>query len=81
MTRSSGSVKGFVQATDDIVECRARLGRFESRREADRAFEWLDRAYAQRDGGLTYLTASPLLTSLRGDPRYTALLKKMRLPV
>ena len=29
------------------------------RREADRAFEWLDRAYAQRDGGLTYLKARP----------------------
>jgi tetratricopeptide (TPR) repeat protein len=51
------------------------------REEADRAFEWLDRAYAQRDGGLTELKVEPLLKSLRGDPRYTAFLEKMRLPV
>ena len=51
------------------------------RGEADRAFEWLERAYAQRDGGLTGLKADPLLKSLRGDPRYTAFLKKMRLPI
>ena len=51
------------------------------RGEADRAFEWLERAYAQRDGGLTALKADPLLKSLRGDPRYTAFLNKMRLPV
>ena len=51
------------------------------RGEADRAFEWLDRAYAQRDGGLSYLKLDPLVRSLRSDPRYTALLKKMRLPV
>jgi serine/threonine protein kinase/tetratricopeptide (TPR) repeat protein len=51
------------------------------RGEADRAFEWLDRAYAQRDAGLSSLKVDPLLRSLRSDPRYTALLKKMRLPV
>jgi hypothetical protein len=51
------------------------------RGEADRAFEWLDRAYAQRDGGMTYLKVDPLLRTLKGDPRYTAVLKKMRLPV
>ena len=51
------------------------------RGEADRAFEWLERAYAQRDGGLTDVKVGPLLKSLRSDPRYTAFLKKMRLPV
>ena len=51
------------------------------RGEADRAFEWLEHAYAQRDAGLTGLKADPLLKSLRGDPRYTAFLEKMRLPV
>jgi hypothetical protein len=50
------------------------------RGDADKAFVWLERAYVQRDGGLTGLKVSPLLTSLREDPRYTGLLKKMRLP-
>jgi TolB-like protein/cytochrome c-type biogenesis protein CcmH/NrfG len=51
------------------------------RGEADRAFEWLDRAYAQRDAGLTLMKGDPLLKSLEHDPRYAAFLKKMRLPL
>jgi len=51
------------------------------RAEADRAFEWLERAYAQRDGGLAQMKGDPLLKSLERDPRYAAFLKKMRLPV
>ena len=51
------------------------------RGETDRAFEWLERAYAQRDGGLADIKGDHLLKSLERDPRYIALLKKMRLPV
>ena len=51
------------------------------RGDADRAFEWLERAYAQRDGGLTEMKGDFLLKSLERDPRYVAMLKKMRLPV
>jgi Flp pilus assembly protein TadD len=50
------------------------------RGEKDAAFEWLDRAYSQRDTGLTLLTHDPMLDSLRGDPRFAALLKKLQLP-
>ena len=48
--------------------------------ESDKAFEWLDRAYVQRDSGLPALKYSPMLRGLRGDPRYSALLAKMNLP-
>ena len=51
------------------------------RGEIDRAFEWLDRAYIQRDPGLPEVKGDPLLIRLRSDPRYAALLKKMRLPI
>ncbi len=50
------------------------------RGETDKAFEWLERAYIQRDGGLTDLKVDPLLKSIRKDPRYKELLKKMKLP-
>jgi TolB-like protein/class 3 adenylate cyclase/Flp pilus assembly protein TadD len=50
------------------------------RGEADRAFEWLERAYSQRDSGLAEMKGDPLLKSLERDPRYAAFLKKMRLP-
>ena len=50
------------------------------RGETDKSFEWLERAYDQRDAGLTVLKTDPLLKNLHHDPRYVGLLKKMRLP-
>jgi eukaryotic-like serine/threonine-protein kinase len=47
--------------------------------EVEAAFTWLDRAYIQRDGGLTFIKGDPLMANLERDPRYVALLKKMRL--
>jgi len=51
------------------------------RGESDKSFEWLERAYQQRDTGLTEIKTDPLLKNLRYDPRYTELLKKMHLPI
>ena len=50
------------------------------RGEKDRAFEWLERARAQRDAGLTILKVDPLVRGLRGDPRWGPLLKAVNLP-
>ncbi len=50
------------------------------RGEADLAFEWLERAYAQRDGGVAEIKADRLMRGLAGDPRYKAFLKKLKLP-
>jgi TolB-like protein/DNA-binding winged helix-turn-helix (wHTH) protein len=51
------------------------------RNQADEAFEWLDRAYAQRDSGLIGTKVEPLLKSLHSDPRYAVFLKKLNLPI
>jgi TolB-like protein len=48
--------------------------------DKDEAFRWLDRAFQLRDGGLVHLKYDSLLKNLHGDPRYAALLEKMRLP-
>jgi TolB-like protein/tetratricopeptide (TPR) repeat protein len=48
--------------------------------QADKAFEWLDRAIAQHDGGVSELRMEPLLRSLRNDPRYKAIETKLNLP-
>jgi serine/threonine-protein kinase len=48
--------------------------------DRERAFEWLDRARAQLDGGLAFVRFSPLMRSLRSDPRYAALLSSLHLP-
>jgi TolB-like protein/Flp pilus assembly protein TadD len=50
------------------------------RGEKDKAFAWLERAYQQRDGGLSYTKVDPMLKSLRADPRFNAMLRKMKLP-
>ena len=50
------------------------------RNQTDEAFEWLDRAYAQRDPSLMSTKMDPLLKSLLNDPRFAALLKKLNLP-
>ncbi len=51
------------------------------RGELDRAFEWLDRAYARHDRDLAAVREKErLLPRLRDDPRYAALLRKMNLP-
>jgi TolB-like protein/DNA-binding winged helix-turn-helix (wHTH) protein/Flp pilus assembly protein TadD len=49
------------------------------RGESDKSFEWLERAYDQRDAGLPDIEIDPLLENLHHDPRYTDLLRKMRL--
>jgi TolB-like protein/class 3 adenylate cyclase/Flp pilus assembly protein TadD len=47
--------------------------------DKDRAFEWLGRAYEERSRGMTSLKVAPELDSVRSDPRFTALLKKVGL--
>ena len=57
----------------NIAEMRAYRG------EIDAAFHWLDKAYRERDSGMTLLKIDPLMNRLRGDARYRALLVKMKL--
>jgi hypothetical protein len=44
------------------------------------AFQWLDRAYEQRDQGLKEIVGERLFKNIESDPRYKAFLKKMNLP-
>jgi TolB-like protein/DNA-binding winged helix-turn-helix (wHTH) protein/Flp pilus assembly protein TadD len=48
--------------------------------DKDRAFEWLDKAYAERDMGIILLKVDPAFKNLHGDPRFAALLRRMGLP-
>jgi TolB-like protein len=50
------------------------------RGETDKAFEWLQIAFDNRDGGTLSLLIDPLLRGLRDDPRYKTLLTKLGLP-
>jgi hypothetical protein len=50
-----------------------------TRGDADLAFDWLERAYVQRDAGLAQMRPNPRLRSLYADPRWDACLRKMGL--
>jgi TolB-like protein/Tfp pilus assembly protein PilF len=48
-----------------------------ARGEADAAFDWLERAYDQRDSGLSLLQPEALFRPLHADPRWLPFLRKM----
>jgi adenylate cyclase len=50
------------------------------RNDKDAAFKWLDRAYDNREPPITLVRADPSLRNLHGDPRFSALLAKLKLP-
>jgi TolB-like protein/Tfp pilus assembly protein PilF len=50
------------------------------RNDADKTFEWLDRAWTSRDPGIEYLLTDPLILRFRDDPRFAAFCKKAGLP-
>jgi TolB-like protein/cytochrome c-type biogenesis protein CcmH/NrfG len=48
--------------------------------QKDQAFAWLEKAYAARNKGLTYLKIDPCMDPLRSDPRFEDLLRRVGLP-
>jgi serine/threonine-protein kinase len=81
-----GHARESQQALEQVIAKHATEAAFQIaeiyawRGEKDKAFEWLERAYRQRDGGLSDIKTDPPLASLRNDPRYNAFLRKMQLP-
>jgi len=50
------------------------------RNDPDKVFEWLDRAWANRDPGIGQLLYDPFLMRYKDDPRFAAFCQKVRLP-
>jgi TolB-like protein/DNA-binding winged helix-turn-helix (wHTH) protein len=48
--------------------------------DKDRAFEWLERAYDERFGLLVYIKDWSLFESLRSDPRFSNLVRRIGIP-
>jgi eukaryotic-like serine/threonine-protein kinase len=68
------------QAKRIYIDPAWRAGQYAFLGEKDQAFAWLEKAYAEKSGFLHYLKVSPDFDSLRSDPRYASLLKRMGLP-
>ena len=62
-------------AASDMATVYAQAG------DKDKAFEWLDKAYTEREGEtITLLKVDPFFKNLRGDPRLSAFLRRLGLP-
>jgi len=48
--------------------------------EKERALEWFEKAYQERDSQLVYINVAPGLDPLRSDPRFQSLLRRMNFP-
>ena len=48
--------------------------------ERDSAFEWLEKAFAERDTFLPWLNSDPDFNPLRSDPRFDALIRRIGIP-
>ncbi|MGA2397841.1 MAG: hypothetical protein ABSG30_07250 [Steroidobacteraceae bacterium] len=81
-----GHAKDSQQALEKLISVGAADGAYQIaevyawRGEKDKAFEWLERAYRQEDGGLTHLKIDPPFASLHSDARFSALLQKLNFP-
>jgi TolB-like protein/tetratricopeptide (TPR) repeat protein len=81
-----GHAKDSQQALEKLISTSATEAAYQIaevyawRGEKDKAFEWLERAYRQTDGGLSDIKADPMLASLHSDPRFTAMLRKLNFP-
>jgi serine/threonine protein kinase/tetratricopeptide (TPR) repeat protein len=54
-------------------------GVYASLGDKNKAFEWLEKAYAARDSQLEFLGVQPFYDSLRSDPRFADLLRRIHL--
>jgi tetratricopeptide (TPR) repeat protein len=82
---SLGHATESQQALDELIAKHTQETAFQIaeayawRGEKDKAFEWLERAYRQRDGGLSLIKLDPPFDALRQDPRYQSILHKINL--
>lgn len=53
---------------------------YEGLGDKDEAFQWLERGYQDRAYEMNYLKVDPLLDSLRSDPRFADLVRRVGLP-
>jgi serine/threonine-protein kinase len=48
--------------------------------DKDRGFEWLTRAFDQRSGYIPWAKVQPSFDGIRSDPRFQALVARLKLP-
>jgi serine/threonine-protein kinase len=81
-----GDVKASQHALEQLISTSAADSAYQIaevyawRGEKDNAFEWLERAHRQQDGGLSELKVDPMFALLLSDPRFVAMLRTLNFP-
>jgi hypothetical protein len=70
-----------VVAFEEVGVDRCGEGRIVVRNDAKSTFEWLDRAWSNRDTGIGSLLFDPFILRYKDDPRFAAFCRKVGLPV
>jgi tetratricopeptide (TPR) repeat protein len=70
----AAQIKESAGAEFQVAETYAYFG------DADKAFAWLDQAVLKHDPGIQWIRGDPMLKGLIRDPRYAALLHRLKLP-
>lgn len=65
----------FAGNATNMAQLHARVG------ERDRAFEWFEKVYEEREPSLLWLKVAPDCDNLRSDPRFTDLLRRVNFPM
>jgi hypothetical protein len=76
VAESDAALKLLIDKLADIAAVQVAEA-YSVRNEPDKAFEWLERAYRQHDGGIGWIVHDDALVPLHGDPRWPAFLKKI----
>ena len=76
---ADGALKKVIEEYADLVAYQV-AEIYALRNDTDKTFEWLDRAWSNRDPGIEYLLTDPLILRFRADPRFSAFCKKVGLP-
>ena len=48
--------------------------------DKDQAFAWIEKVYQERSNFVTYLKVVPIVDSLRSDPRFSNIVRRVGLP-
>ena len=80
-----GALKRGAELTEELskrmhVDPALVAGSYGDLGDKEKAFAWLEKAYAEKSAFISYIKVSRDYDSLRSDPRYTGLLKRMGLP-
>ena len=76
---SDAALQALIEEYEDGADYQVAFA-YAFRGEIDHAFDWLEIAYDNRDGGLASMLVNPLFANLHDDPRWTDFLDKMGLP-